>query len=88
MSNFNSCGIFILSKEVFEVLNSLKPSIRGEIELTKALKIGINKKAWKIRVIKMKKNQFRGDFGDLASYEKLSEDSSWLKEFTKNDTNL
>ena len=87
-SNFNSCGIFILSKEIFEVLNSLKPSIRGEIELTEALKVGINKRAWKIRVIKMRKNQFRGDFGDLATYEKLSEDTSWLKEFTNNDSIL
>jgi len=87
-SNFNSCGIFILSKEIFEVLNSLKPSFRGEIELTEALKIGIIKRAWKIRVIKMRKNQFRGDFGDLATYEELSEDSSWLKEFTNNNTNL
>lgn len=87
-SNFNNCGIFILSKEIFKVLNSLKPSIRGEIELTEALKIGINRRSWKIRVIEMGKNQFRGDFGDLATYERLSEDSSWLKEIANNNANL
>ncbi|MFX1310155.1 MAG: nucleotidyltransferase family protein [Promethearchaeota archaeon] len=79
-SNFNNCGIFIFSKEIFEILNTLKPSKRGEIELTEALRIGINVRKWKVRVIKMKKNQFRADFGDKDIYEKLKINSSWLRE--------
>ncbi|MCK4481361.1 MAG: glucosamine-1-phosphate N-acetyltransferase, partial [Candidatus Lokiarchaeota archaeon] len=77
-SNLNNCGIFIFSTEIFAVLKTLNPSKRGEIELTEAIRIGINIRKWKIRVIKMKKNQFRGDFGDIATYEKLCENSSWL----------
>jgi dTDP-glucose pyrophosphorylase len=79
-SNLNNCGIFIFSTEIFEVLKNLKPSRRDEIELTEALRTGINAKKWKIRVIEMEKNQFRGDFGDITSYEKFSKDSSWLSE--------
>jgi len=75
----NNCGIFILSKEIFKALKTIKPSRRGEIELTDALKIGLIERSWKIRVIKMEKQQFRGDFGDLKVYEQLKKDSSWLK---------
>ncbi|MFX1379194.1 MAG: sugar phosphate nucleotidyltransferase [Promethearchaeota archaeon] len=83
-SNLNNSGIFIFSKVIFKILNTLKPSKRGEIELTNALRIGIKEKNWKIRVIRMDKNQFRGDFGDKITYEKLKENSDWLSEFIKN----
>ncbi|MFX0105003.1 MAG: nucleotidyltransferase family protein [Candidatus Hodarchaeota archaeon] len=86
-SNFNNCGIFILSKEIFEVLNSLLPSERGEIELTEALRLGIHKRKWKIRVIKMEKNQFRGDFGNRNTYEQLKVNPSWLRELVNNNGN-
>ncbi len=79
-SNLNNSGIFILSKIIFEVLNTLKPSIRGEIELTDALRFGINSRKWNIRVMKMKRNQFRGDFGDKNTYEILKDNSSWLND--------
>ncbi|MFX1366078.1 MAG: nucleotidyltransferase family protein [Promethearchaeota archaeon] len=82
-TNLNNCGIFILSTEIFETLKTLKPSKRGEIELTDALNFGILERKWKVRVIKMEKNQFRGDFGDIKVYEQLNKDSSWLKELNK-----
>ena len=78
-SNLNNCGIFILSVEIFEVLDKLKPSQRGEIELTQALRNGILERDWKIFLIKMKRNQFRGDFGNKIIYEQLKNDNSWLK---------
>jgi len=78
-SNFNNCGIFILSTEIFEVLRALTPSKRGEIEIPQALNIGITERNWKVRVIKMGKNQFRGDFGNKVEYEYLITNSSWLK---------
>ena len=81
-SNLNNCGILIFAKEVFNVLKTLKPTERGEIELTDAIQYGIKEKNWKFRVIKMAKNQFRGDFGDKDVYEQLKIDSSWLKELT------
>ncbi|MFW9818732.1 MAG: nucleotidyltransferase family protein [Candidatus Thorarchaeota archaeon] len=79
-SNLNNSGVFIFSKQIFEVLNTIKLSKRGEIELTEALRIGIKSKKWKVRVIKMKKNQFRGDFGDKKTYEHLREKTNWLSE--------
>ena len=78
-SNLNNCGVFIFSKEIFEVLKSLKPSERGEIEIPKALLKGMHERDWKVRVVKMEKNQFRGDFGDKEKYEQLKDDSSWLQ---------
>ncbi|NVM36045.1 MAG: nucleotidyltransferase family protein [Candidatus Lokiarchaeota archaeon] len=83
-SNLNNCGIFIFSKEIFKVLHTIKPSIRGEIELTEALRIGNIKMDWRIRIIKMEINQFRGDFGDKNNYKKLSINSNWLKELVGN----
>ena len=78
-SNLNNCGIFIFAKDVFEILKVLQPTERGEIELTEAIQYGVKEKKWKLRVIKMAKNQFRGDFGDKEVYEKLKTDLSWLK---------
>ncbi|MFX1257180.1 MAG: nucleotidyltransferase family protein [Promethearchaeota archaeon] len=79
-SNLNNCGIFIFSKDIFDVLKIVKPSIRGEIEISEAICIGIKEKNWKVRVIKMEKNQFRGDFGEKKEYERLKEDNKWLKD--------
>ena len=79
-SNLNNCGVFILSKEIFEVLKELKPSERGELEVPGAISMGVKEKKWKVKVIKMEKNQFRGDFGDINVYERLKTDSNWLKE--------
>ncbi len=80
ISNLNNCGIFIFSREIFDVLKSLEYSERGEIEIPNALTQGIKQRNWKIRVIKMAPSQFRGDFGDKKEYERLKEDRSWLSE--------
>lgn len=85
-SNLNNCGVFILSKEIFDVLKKIRPSERGEIELTDALRFGIKERKWKIRVIKMEKGQFRGDFGDIKVYEQLKKDLYWLKELNSTST--
>jgi dTDP-glucose pyrophosphorylase len=78
-SNLNNCGVFIFSKNIFEVLKTLKPSPRGEIELPDAITIGIKEKKWKIWVLKMDEHEFRGDFGDLETYERLKVDPEWLE---------
>jgi UDP-N-acetylglucosamine diphosphorylase / glucose-1-phosphate thymidylyltransferase / UDP-N-acetylgalactosamine diphosphorylase / glucosamine-1-phosphate N-acetyltransferase / galactosamine-1-phosphate N-acetyltransferase len=79
-SNLNNCGIFILSKEIFKMLKEIEMSKRGELEIPKAIKLGLIEKDWNIRVIKMEKNTFRGDFGDKNKYEKLNTQKKWLKE--------
>ena len=78
-SNLNNCGVFIFSKAIFKILKTLSPSERGEIEVTKALLKGIKERNWKIRVVKMNENQFRGDLGEKKKYEQLKNDSSWLQ---------
>ncbi len=77
---WNNSGLFILSKNIFGVLKSLKTSKRGEIELPAAILTGIRERNWKVRVLKMNKNQFRGDFGDIKEYERLKEDKKWITE--------
>ncbi|MFW9782682.1 MAG: sugar phosphate nucleotidyltransferase [Candidatus Heimdallarchaeota archaeon] len=79
-SYLNNAGVFIFSTEIFAILKQLKPSIRGEIELTDAINYGINKRKWKVRVVKMDRNKFRGDFGDLKVFEQLTRDDKWLKD--------
>jgi NDP-sugar pyrophosphorylase family protein len=79
-SNLNNCGVFVLHKMIFKELKNLKPSKRGEIELTDALQTGIKQKHWKIRVMRMERGEFRGDFGDKEVYELLAKDSTWLEE--------
>ncbi|MBN1215828.1 MAG: NTP transferase domain-containing protein [Candidatus Lokiarchaeota archaeon] len=76
---YNNCGIFILSTKIFNILKRTSLSKRGELELTDALNIIISDNKSKIRVIKMKKDQFRGDFGDIKIYKFLSENKKWLE---------
>ena len=78
-SNLNNCGVFIFSKKIFEVLKTLNPSPRGEIELPEAITIGIKERKWNVRVLKMDEHEFRGDFGDLDIYERLKTNPEWLK---------
>ena len=78
-TNLNNCGVFIFSKEIFNVLKALVPSERGEIEVPDALLNGIKERKWKVRVVKMEQNQFKGDIGAKEKYEQLKNDSSWLQ---------
>lgn len=77
-TSLNNCGIFILSIEIFNILRNTNASERGEIELTEALNKIIKSKKWPIRVLKMKKRQFRGDFGNINIYQTLAKDKKWI----------
>ncbi|TFG08552.1 MAG: nucleotidyltransferase family protein [Promethearchaeota archaeon] len=80
---WNNCGIYLFHREIFDVLKQIKSSERGEIELPDAICKGIHERNWKIRVIKMEKSQFRGDFGDIKDYERLKKEKGWLREITE-----
>ena len=82
-SNLNNCGIFIFSTEIFKIIKRLRPSERGEIELTDGINYGIKERKWKVRIIKMEKDQFRGDFGDVKVYEQLNKDIKWVEELNR-----
>ncbi len=77
-TNLNNAGIFILSRDIFEILKMQTPSKRGEIEVPDAIHYGIIEKNWKFRVVKIEKDQFYGDFGDVKKYEKLVKNTDWL----------
>ena len=79
-TNLNNSGVFIFSREIFEVLNTLQPTKRDEIEIPDALSVGMNERNWQVRVIKMDEGDFRGDFGDIKKYERLKEEKKWLKD--------
>jgi NDP-sugar pyrophosphorylase family protein len=67
-TNLNNTGVFILSKEIFQVLKKLKPSKRGELEVPDAIRVGIKEKNWRFRVVTLGKELFMGDFGDREVY--------------------
>jgi dTDP-glucose pyrophosphorylase len=77
-TNLNNSGIFMLSREIFDVLKIQKPSKRGEIEVPDAIRYGIKERNWKFRIIKIEKDQFYGDFGNVKKYKEFKKDSSWL----------
>jgi NDP-sugar pyrophosphorylase family protein len=77
-TNLNNAGVFILSKKIFEVLKTQKPSRRGEIEVPIAIRYGLKNRNWKIRIVSVDKNDFFGDCGDRNEYEKLKSDVHWL----------
>lgn len=81
-TNLNNCGIFVLSREIFQILKRINSSERGEIELPDAINYGIQNKRWKVRLVEMRKTQFRGDFGNIEEYGELTKDKSWLKQLT------
>jgi dTDP-glucose pyrophosphorylase len=79
-SNLNNCGIFIFAKEIFQVLKELKPSERGEILLTDGINYGIKNRKWRVRILKMEKDRFRGDFGDIKIYNQLKKEIKWVED--------
>lgn len=77
-TNLNNAGVFILSKEIFDLLKTQQPTKRGEIEVPVAIRFGLKNRNWKVRIVMMDKNGFFGDCGDVNEYENLKSDSSWL----------
>ncbi|MHA1457554.1 MAG: hypothetical protein ACTSR5_16535, partial [Promethearchaeota archaeon] len=66
-------------KKIFNVLKKQKKSARGEIEIPESIRFGMKHLNWQVRVFKMSKDHFYGDFGDLNEYEKLKKDSRWFE---------
>lgn len=78
-SKLNNSGIYLFSPEIFLILNDTPESVRGEIELTEAVKVGIVNNALKFRLVVVNENQIRKDLGDINDYRELSEDNTWLQ---------
>ncbi len=78
-TKLNNSGIFVLSREIFKVLEEIELSERGELELTVAINRGISSYNWKVRVLEMSSDTFRADFGNKKEYERLRRDTSWIE---------
>jgi len=79
-TDLNNAGIYIFNKDIFIHLKNTSLSIRQEIEITATIKTLINQYK-KIRVVKMKKNEFWCDIGTIETYNKLKSDNSLIKRY-------
>jgi len=71
-SNFAVTGIYMYPSEVFNVIKSLKPSARGELEITDVNNYFIKKK-------KLKANFLKGFWTDAGTFESLFRASKLVK---------
>ncbi len=66
-TNYNNAGIFILAPGIFEALKKIRPSPRGEIELTDAIQIMIENK------VALRAFELEGFWSNISSPEDLLE---------------
>ena len=71
-SNLAQTGIFIYDKEVFEFIRNIKPSLRGELEIT-----DVNNKY--IKSEKMKFSVLNGFWSDAGTFESLTRASNFVR---------
>ena len=64
-TNFDNAGIFVFSSGVFELLDQLKPSPRGEYELTDAIQMSIE------RDLEVRAYELEGYWSNVSSPEDL-----------------
>ncbi|MBU2100920.1 MAG: sugar phosphate nucleotidyltransferase [Candidatus Micrarchaeota archaeon] len=75
-SNFAVTGIYMYPSEVFNLIKTLKPSARGELEIT-----DVNNEF--IKKGKLKANFLKGFWSDAGTFESLFRASSLVKEKEK-----
>lgn len=63
-TNYAVTGLYIYDNEVFEAINTLKPSGRGELEITDVNNYYVNKGAMEYRILD-------GDWSDAGTFESL-----------------
>lgn len=71
-TNFAVTGIYLYPPEVFKIIKSLKPSGRGELEITDVNNAFIRKK-------KLKANFLNGFWSDAGTFESLFRAASMIK---------
>jgi len=80
-SNLGIIGRYILTPEIFDCLKRTEPGYGGEIQLTDALKLLLEKQKIYAKIIKGK----RYDIGDKLGYIKATIDFSLMKKDLKNE---
>lgn len=72
-SQFAIPGVYIFDKEVVAAAKSLRPSLRGELEITDLHRYYLDKKSLGVRVIE-------GAYFDTGTHESLFEASAYVRE--------
>jgi len=75
-TQWNNSGLYILTHDVFNWLEATPISLRGELELTQAIRLGIQHGAG-FHVIKIPKSGFWCDVGTLKVYSALNQQEDW-----------
>lgn len=65
-------GLYIYPPDVFDVIETLKPSGRGELEITDVNNHYLNKKL-------LRDTEFKGFWSDAGTFESLSRASEWAR---------
>ena len=70
-SNYAQTGFYIFDNKVFKVINKLKPSLRGELEITDVVNSYVYGKELKYDFIK-------GFWSDVGTFESLFKTTVWM----------
>ncbi len=76
-SNFAVTGLYIYSKNVFKVIKNLKPSARGELEITDVNNYFVNNGTMEYRILD-------GFWSDAGTFESLLRAGILIQEHSKN----
>jgi len=75
-SNFAVTGLYIYDCEIFDVIKTLKPSGRGELEITDVNNYYINKDIMRYRIL-------NGFWSDAGTFESLFRASELVRDFSQ-----
>jgi glucose-1-phosphate thymidylyltransferase len=79
-SNFAVAGLYIYSNNVFKVVKNLKPSTRGELEITDVNNYFVNNRTMEYRILD-------GFWSDAGTFESLLRAGVLIQEHSKNKDN-
>lgn len=71
-TNYAVTGLYMYDKDVFDIIRTLKPSARGEYEITDVNNTYIKRDKMKARILK-------GFWSDAGTFESLYRAASWVK---------
>lgn len=80
-SNFAVTGLYIYNNNAFKIIKTLKPSARGELEITDVNNYFVNNGTMEYRILE-------GFWSDAGTFESLLRASLMVKKYLRNGTSL
>lgn len=80
-TNLAMTGLYMFDSKVFDIIKNLKPSARGELEITDAID-------HYVKHGNCNYNKINGFWSDAGTFESLNKSSNWVKEKESNQDNL